>query len=94
MSTRGQDKKLDREKGEVQAAFESGVVPKDLVRSAVPAHAPPWEVVDAYLATGAHRFWVEVHMARSHAFAEVVAALRSDREEARRGVVVPIRRRR
>jgi hypothetical protein len=56
---------------------------------------PSSAVVSAYLARGEHRAWVEAYAARSRAFAEVLAALRSDHEEraaARRGAVMRFRR--
>jgi hypothetical protein len=52
---------------------------------------PAWPVVAAYLARGEHRARVEAYAARSRAFAEVLAALRSDHEEraaVRRGTVL------
>lgn len=87
--------------GDAASVFESGVVPRGLVfddeGTAAQGGAPPWDVVNAYLTNGDHRLWVETHAARSPAFAEVLAALRNDRDEARaraqRGVVVPFRRR-
>ena len=56
--------------------------------------APPWDVVRDYLEHGDHADWVEAHAQRSRAFADVLAALRNDRDEddEPRGVVIPFRR--
>jgi len=73
------------------AALESGVLPKGFIEDRV----PPWDIVHAYLTRGEHRIWVEAFASTSPAFADALAALRNDHEEraeARRGVVVPIKR--
>ena len=69
---------------------ESGVVR----REDDGAGAPPWHVVRDYLDHGAHAETVEAYAARSRAFADVLAALRNDEEEADEpmGVVLPFRR--
>jgi hypothetical protein len=76
--------------------FESGVIPKDLTDEVDPDHEPPWPVVQAYLATGEHRLWVEGWAARSPSFADVLEALRHDDEDraapSRPDNVVPFRR--
>ena len=75
--------------------LESGVLPKGV--SAQLDRPPPWEIVQAYLATGQHRGWIEGFARRSPAFAEVLAALRNDAEERAEekavANVAPLRRR-
>lgn len=88
------------ERAEVSAlpvgALESGVINKSLLEGVDLDRAPPWSVVDRYLATGEGRAWVEGFALRSPAFADVLEALRNDEEErlAARpdAVVIPFRR--
>jgi hypothetical protein len=80
---------------EPSSALESGIVRKEDHEAEQEGGVPPWSVVNAYLCRGEHRAWVEGHAARSRAFADVIEALRNDRDErveARRGVVLPFRR--
>lgn len=63
--------------------FESGVIPKGISGEPEASYdfVPPWDVVQAYLASGRHRDWVEGWAARSPSFRDVIDALRNDHLE-------------
>ncbi len=71
--------------GPVVAAFQSGVVPKWLVDEMMvhlepwpEGEAPPWSVVERYLADGSFGERIEAYAASAPPFADVLRALRNE----------------
>jgi hypothetical protein len=73
-----------------RGVYQSGIVDKALVervrRFCEPepwreGEAPPWSMVERYLATGEQREMMAEHARRSRAFADVLEALRNDEAE-------------